>query len=117
MKLNMRPGAVGRVAHATPFLECTSAMLGMVVRVHELAQPTSITEVAREMLMGPSWLLHGLVHCARCGYPFHILPDAILKPFDPESEPGEEDNEGADPDIKVPAGVQVLTTSEGIAHG
>lgn len=121
MSLNCKPGQRAYIARRARSLSCVATMVGIPVHVSAIVQPTTVDEAIAYMADGPLWRLHSPVHCTRCGFPFLLLPDSILKPFDPDSEPKDdeqEDGEGNAPDVKRSAiEFQFGDWFDGVAHG
>lgn len=100
--MNCRPNS--RVLVVRPCIAhvCGSRLLGCPVDIGELAQPGTLFDAIAEVVEGPMWLLKQ-AHACPSGSPscagLDRLPDRCLRPFDPDAEPGEEDNEGSEPDV------------------
>ncbi len=106
--MNMKPHASGWIKGRSRFISCVDNMQGMVVQVEHLSHPgMNLGATIMQCLDGPIWRLRYPVRCAQCGTGHVLLPDSVLQPFDPESEPQDEE---------IPVGI-VIEFDQGVGHG
>ena len=88
--MNCKPGQMAMIVRASACEPCSARKLGLPTTVSHLSTAVNRADVIQEVLEGPVWVLAEPLPC-----PFGIsgclgiakLPDACLRPFDPESEP------------------------------
>lgn len=98
--MNCKPNQMEMVIHASKCEPCSARVLGLPTIVAHVAPPA-----LQEVFEGPVWVLAEPFQCpfrrAGCGG-IDRMPDACLRPFDPESVP-----EPAAADIQAGAPVEV----------
>ena len=103
--MNCKPHSIVMMVKPAQFEPCANRALGAPVSITLLAAPQSFSDLLRDATEGPCWLLKEPIRCPH-GEPMcmgvMVLPDRCLRPFDPDSAPGEEeDHEGSQPDVTV----------------
>lgn len=88
--LRCKPGQMAMIVHASRCAPCSALRVGVPVTVVQLVQPRTLAEHIQAGLEGPVWMLAEPVRCpqgvAGC-QGIERMPDACLRPFDPESAP------------------------------
>lgn len=96
-ELRCKPGQTALIVRPSKCEPCSTRMVGVPVRVSFVISPITVMAALQEELEGPVWWLAEPLHCpgrlAGCEG-ITRMPDACLRPFDPESSPepvGEQD--------------------------
>ncbi|GAP37359.1 hypothetical protein ABXN37_19740 [Piscinibacter sakaiensis] len=88
--LNCRPGQRAMIVRGCQFHRCVAQRIGCPVTVSRIVTPASLLGHVMEAVDGPTWELAEAVSCpsGECRGLF-LVPDRCLRPFDPDSEPGD----------------------------
>lgn len=88
--MNCKPGQMAFIKAASRMEPCSAMRVGVPVRVSHIVTPVDFFQAVREAFEGPVWMLaeplrcpHGQANCPG----IDRMPDACLRPFDPESDP------------------------------
>lgn len=94
--MNCKPGQMAMIVRASRMEPCSLLRVGVPVTVSALVTPHSLMEHISEGAEGPVWMLaeplrcpHGRSYCPG----IDRMPDACLRPFDPDSRPEPEAEE------------------------
>lgn len=107
--MNCKPNDLATVVRPTIYDEtCTRHTRGVVVQVDCMASPAANDYVYKfmEYVHGPLWRLRWPLQCRGCGGYVTMLPDSVLRPFDPDSAPADDEAQAERPMLH---GAKVLT--------
>lgn len=100
--MNCKPNQRVLVVRGCRMEPCAALALGLPTKTANLHQVDNMIDALRDLYDGPSWNLAEPLHCPRrrSGCPgIEHLPDKCLRPFDPESEPAQDE---ADTGVDIP---------------
>lgn len=88
--MNCKPGQMAMVVRASVCKPCSTKVTGLPTKVSHVITPLTGAAALQESIEGPVWLLAEPFRCpfgrAWCDG-VDRMPDACLRPFDPESKP------------------------------
>lgn len=88
--MNCKPGQMAMIVRASVMETCSALRQGVPVKVSHIVTPVDFVQAVREAFEGPVWMLAEPLRCphGRANCPgIDRMPDACLRPFDPESDP------------------------------